>query len=489
MLTFLGIIAGVMSLVVIGTMLYGFLFKGEMLLSWRNFFLLGFFQFYTIATFWAARVEFYSEIYNPTGTGYFSLAISIPLFFAIFMACYGLAKNWTWPSRLVPRAALPVTTSSVLICALTFAGLVALSIPLVGGSYADSIIVFCRTNMASAAAALMFYLVISNWRNPLWWALFIPVFIMAVIISVVGSIDRRNFLSVFFGLAFVYYFAKLRYEKPSRVLGKMAVLGAVTFLCLIIYNSGRHKLGWSGATFGNRQNQILELAKNPDFSARNVFQELLLQDTPLNTVCLMEIVPSDIEYYPLHGAYFYIVNPIPRTIFPTKPRALGIVLQERLQVQANLGCGIIGHGWYEAGWIGIVYYAIAFGFICAIVDRLLRERGDNPFFVVAFGCSLGNVLGLPRGETSMFFDMITAGFVICLLGFTFLGYVFRPYMLVGKPIVMNPHLTDHQQDDDHAPEWHEGYEHEAAEAAAAYGELPAAGALVPARAQRDPDEP
>ncbi|MGQ0627973.1 MAG: hypothetical protein ACT4PL_07725 [Phycisphaerales bacterium] len=481
MLGLLALISAVLAVFIVGLMLYSYLVGGEPLISWKNFFLLGFLQFYALASLWAANLEFASDIYTPNGSGYATLAAAMPIFLAVFLLTHAVAKHWTWPSRFVPKAELPVTTTSVVICGGAFAGLVGLSIPIAGGRYGDALIDFVRTNMASAASALFFYLVLSNWRNPVWWCMFVPAFLLAVVTSVVGSIDRRNFHSVFFALVWVWYYARLRYEKPTKVLTRIAAIAAVTFICLVIYNKGRQALGWSGATFEARAAQLQQLAQNPDFSRKNMVDELLLQDTPLNTVCIIETYPSEREFQPLQGIYYYLVNPIPRLIFENKPRALGIILQEQLQVAANLGCGIIGHGWFEFGWIGVLYYAVGFGIIVAVVDRLMRERGHNPFFSVAFGCSLGNVLGLCRGETSMFFDMITAGFVICLVGFTFMGYLFRPYMIVGKPIDMA--LPDHDAEAD-----------ESAEAfAEEYGEHPAGpasgGAPPPALATRDPDEP
>ena len=161
------------------------------------------------------------------------------------------------------------------------------------------------------------------------------------------------------------------------------------------------------------------------------------------------------------------MNPIPRAIYPGKPKALGILLQEQFKIAANLGPGIIGHGWAEAGWIGIVYYAVFFGCLVAVADRLTLERLNNPYFIAAAGSNLGNVLGLARGETSMFLDMIVAGSAACLILYAVGGSVFRPYMLVGRPIPPEDLVPERFR----APEHHEDPEATFAddpEAAAAY---------------------
>jgi hypothetical protein len=470
-----------MSAIVLAVMFYGYLVKDEPLISWRNFFLLGFLQFYTLATLWSCILDFQSNVYITRGEAFGTLALAMPLFFFTFLATWAWAKKWQWPHRIVPRMDLPITTGGVLTCAVLLIGLVILSIPLGGGSYADSLVFFVRTSMGAAATGLAFYLLLSNPRNPVWWAVFGGIFIVAAITSVVGSIDRRNFLSVFFVVAWMWYFSKLRWMPKAKTLRTVFVVAAVTFFCLVVYNKGRQQLGWQTATFEARGQQFLELAKTgPDLSAKNLLTELLLQDTPLNTVCIMENYPERYEHDPLAGAHFYIVNPIPRAVYPNKPEALGIILQRQLQVAANLGCGIIGHGWHEAAWIGILYYAIFFGALIAVVDNLVQARSYNPYFLAATGCSLGNVLGLPRGETSMFLDMITAGFFICLFLFTFAAYALRPYLVLGAPIVLAPAWAfpgDDQPEDDPADP--------ATDYPAADG-YAAAPAFSP---QRDPDEP
>jgi hypothetical protein len=105
-------------------------------------------------------------------------------------------------------------------------------------------------------------------------------------------------------------------------------------------------------------------------------------------------------------------------------------------VPANLGVGCIGHGWAEAGWFGVLYYALTLGILCGIVDRLVRRFANDPFFMISVGCSLGNVLGLARGETSLFLVLITTGFIACQVIFWGARVVLGPYMLVGKPLVI-----------------------------------------------------
>ena len=434
MLSLLSITAFVLTAFVGCVVGFGYLFRGQPLVSWRNIFLLGFVQFYTLTTILAAPMEFPSEFYRPTGEGYPRLLVGMPLFLVIFLVSTKWASTWTWPARFIPQVRLPVTTGGVATTAAILSGFCAATVPLGGGTFGEAISFFIRTAVSTAGAGLAFYLVMRYPRNPVWWAFFLGLFGFAAILSVVGSIDRRNFISVFLIVPWMWFFYQLRYQRPGRVLVQLSVVAAISFVALVIYNSGRHRVDEGKATFDKRAAQFTQLIKNPDFSSKNVMQGLILQDTALNTIAIMEIYPDQFDHIPLHGAHFFAVNPIPRNIYPGKPKALGILLQEQFKIAANLGPGILGHGWAEAAWIGIVYYAVFFGCLVAVVDRLTLERLDNPYFVAAAGSNLGNVLGLARGETSMFLDMIVAGSIACLILYAVGGSMLRAYMLVGRPI-------------------------------------------------------
>lgn len=137
----------------------------------------------------------------------------------------------------------------------------------------------------------------------------------------------------------------------------------------------------------------------------------MLQDSAYNSMYFIENYPDTHEHRPLHGLVFMLTNPIPRAVFPSKPMALGILMQEEVGASANLGPGIIGHGWMEAGWIGVIYYAAFFGFGIAAADKLIRLRSDNPYFISAMGASMGNVIALPRGETALFMVFLVFGLI------------------------------------------------------------------------------
>lgn len=436
MLTILGITSALLTVLIIVLIFYRHFAKGEPLLTWRNFFLAGYLQFYTVSVTHWSITQWQSPWYVVRGEYYGTLAATMVVFLWVFFLTYGWAFKWEWPGKVFPRVRVPMTNSAciVMITALTIAGLATLLIR--GGSVSDNIVFFLRVPLASAAAGCATILVISNPRNPFWWAILIPVVMLGMLMSTVGSIDRRNFLSVIFVVVWVWYYASLRFQKPWAVFGKMGVVMAIGFVLLAMYNSVR-QVNSMGGSFEGRLKQATELASGGGkvFSIRNIVEGILLQDTHVCTQAIMENTPDPWPYLPFHGFAFYFLNPIPRIYFPGKPEALGVMMQKYLQVPANLGVGCIGHGWAEMGWVGVLYYAVTLGAICAVADRLARKRSNDPFFLVTIGCSLGNVLGLARGETSLFMVLITVGLVSSLTVFYAMKLVLGPYMLVGIPLM------------------------------------------------------
>ncbi|MGD9690194.1 MAG: hypothetical protein AB7K52_11125 [Phycisphaerales bacterium] len=446
MLFVLGLTAALVTIFVIALLAHEWWVKGEPLMSWRNFFLVGYLQFYCFSIVHWSLTQYPSPVYNPRGEMFGTLAATLVVFLGLWLLCYRWGFRWTWPARIMPQVRLPLTTSAFLICTVMLAALSLLFTGIIRGGVGDSILAQMRVPLMSAAGGCATVLVVSNPKNFLWWGLLISVMVLGLIVATIGTIDRRNFLSVLFVVAWVWYYISLRDQPKLRLAVKLGAVLVVFFLALATYNAGRQYKHFN-AGFEDRAAQFQRLAaEGPNLSSRNVIDGMFLQDTHICTQAIMENYPSIFPYQPLHGILYYFGNPIPRVIWPSKPEAMGIILQRQLRVPANLGIGCIGHGWAEAAWIGVVYYAIGLGLICGIADRLARMRADNPFFLISIGCSLGNVLGLARGETSLFMVLITVGFVVSTVVFWVVKSTFWAYMLVGKPVLIRGQPLDRPVD-------------------------------------------
>ncbi|MBU6414333.1 MAG: oligosaccharide repeat unit polymerase [Planctomycetes bacterium] len=431
--TLLGISAIVTTAMLLLFVANGVFRREHDLMSYRTFFVVGFCFFYGLATVFVAFMEQAGFIYIPTGEGYLPLAICTPLFAIVYMVSDRFGGKLSVAQRIIPKLDIPPTTASLFlgIALCEIVAIIALT-PL--GDYFTALLAQVRPGLAACAAGLATYYLVSSKFNPIAWMIFLGVFTLSLLICVSGGTDRRFALSVFMVTAWVWYYFDLRYRSMANIVGKMAVAGGVVVFFLIFYSGFRNvsKDEWS---FANRVEQFKTASTGPSVIRDDAVRSVLFQDAPINTLYIMENYPSTQALDPFNGLIFFVTNPIPRFLWENKPIALGVNLQQQFGINANLGPGIIGHGWSEGLWIGVAGYALFFGLLCGIIDRALKNNAANPFFMSVFGSSLGNVIGLPRGETSLFLVLWFSTTVASAMILGGMGMVMNP-VFRSLPIVM-----------------------------------------------------
>ncbi|MBX3365071.1 MAG: hypothetical protein KF866_09925 [Phycisphaeraceae bacterium] len=434
------------------------------LLSVRNLFLLGFVFFYAIASMLYSFHGGNPKLYVAQGNGPLILAFLMPVFLLVYYAAEGAGRRLAYFSRLMPKAPLPSTTPAIWTAIGVFCllGLVALAI---GGNvraegrnfnYTQVLALQFRNAFAAAAMALATYYLICRRLNPISWVLFFGILITTTVITTAGGAGRRNWLTVMLAIPFVWYWASLRYAPITKAIGKMAIPVAVGFVFLLAYTGVRHQLGQRAGT-QERIQQLKGIATNVEITDRAA-EIVFMQDTPQNTVFIIEQYPEMYPRKPLVGLLYVVGTPIPRALWQGKPQGLGIEIMEQMNANATLAPGIIGHGWAEAGIIGVIYYALFFGVFIALLDICLHERAHNPFFLAAISAAIGNMIAMCRGDTPLFLVQVLAGwFAVFLLLFlirTFVGPIAASFPPVVPPV---PAFADAPAaEDDFAyeqPEW------------------------------------
>jgi oligosaccharide repeat unit polymerase len=65
---------------------------------------------------------------------------------------------------------------------------------------------------------------------------------------------------------------------------------------------------------------------------------------------------------------------VPRSAWPGKPKYMPQILAERLlgNDMSGLPPGLVGEGWIAGGWIGVIGYALVFGFIVGLAHRHIK---------------------------------------------------------------------------------------------------------------------
>lgn len=414
-----GLIGLALTVLILGVFAFGMFRRSWDLVSWRNLFLLGYIHFYCLGAYFtstgasgpAAFIRF------PTG-GWGTLIVCLVLFLALFLMSARFAIRRPFLGRWIPDLQIPVTGPAIVTCALTLSAAALLfSIPF--ANYFGLLVAQVRGQLSACAVGLATYYLIARRFNPISWSLFATVLFVALITSTVGTAGRRLLLSVLIAAPWMWYFTVWRYRAPMANLARVGVLVVLGILAIIIYSpfraAGTGK-DMSSSTLSQRTDQLLQIVSDPKIDT-SIIKYILYTDTTGNTLWILENYPEIIPYDPFQGIKWFLANPIPRTLWPDKPVALGATMSQVLHVDVknfSFGPGIIGHGWSEGAYFGVAAYAVAFGLLCGIIDRRLHDQSTNPFFIAAIGCTLGNVFALPRGDTPLFLIQITGGVVSCM---------------------------------------------------------------------------
>lgn len=363
-------------------------------------------------------VPYFPELrwpYIPNGSGNANMAGALVLFNVVYHIFGALGKRANWPDRVTPTYAfLPVNIPAlaVMTTGMLVSSILILALALDPGAMNlfGAVMIGLIPMLGAFACGLATLMVIRQYLNVLWYVVLAGVFVAAILASTSFSNDRRFALGVLISVPWMLYYGLLRFKGKPLTIGVSAVGGVLTLGFVMVYSSFRHDIAASAENVGQRVEQFQD-AKLGNALDVNLAIGLMLQDSAYNSMYCVENYPGAKDHRPLHGLMYMLTNPIPRAVFPAKPMALGMLMQEELNAAANLGPGIIGHGWMEAGWLGVIYYAAFFGFGIAAADKLIRGRSNNPYFIAAMGSSMGNVLALPRGETALFMVLIVFGLI------------------------------------------------------------------------------
>ena len=81
----------------------------------------------------------------------------------------------------------------------------------------------------------------------------------------------------------------------------------------------------------------------------------------------------------------------------------------------SIGPGLLGHAAAEGGFYALIVYAAVFGLFVRYFDAILERAPTQPFIALPIGSSLGNLIGIPRGEAANFSYEFTVGVLGALI--------------------------------------------------------------------------
>lgn len=263
------------------------------------------------------------------------------------------------------------------------------------------------------------------------------------------TFGRRSLVAVGAALLWGMYYGHWRYLPVQAMLFRMGVISLGPIILLAAFTSVRESQ--QREAIGTR---VKQLATQTDLQT-GMLDLLSGQNCAPTSMWLIENYPDRYEYRPLNTLAYFFLLPIPRAIWHTKPEPLSTEIAAKARIEGvredvlKIGPGIIGHAAAEGGWLALVIYAGAAGFFLRFFDAIVQRAPHNPYLVLPVGSALGQVVGLARGDTSVFAANYVAG---VLGGYITLIVIARGLATLGWGRADEPVYDDYAYDGDYGPD-------------------------------------
>jgi hypothetical protein len=145
----------------------------------------------------------------------------------------------------------------------------------------------------------------------------------------------------------------------------------------------------------------------------------------------------------LNTVKFVIAYPIPRSIWPGKPVALGATIVQDIvgYRSTSWGCGIAGQAAYEGGLLVAAMFGYFGAFGAKLIDSSLQRQPTNPFLIAILAAASAHILAWPRGDLGNMTNEILECFLFAIalgIGGRFLFGTDRAYQLGGSASMRFP---------------------------------------------------
>lgn len=283
------------------------------------------------------------------------------------------------------------------------------------------------TSVAAVAAGLGAWIWVRRPFNPAAAGVMFLVLFLAIAIGIAGQYGRRPIVAIAACLAWGTYYSRWRNLHPATVVLRAAVFGFIPLILVAKYSSARGNFPENAGPF----TRIGMIAQAP--TVDGVKDILFGQECAAWSMHIMEMYPEYYEYRHLHAIKFYFQFSVPRAIWPEKPEPLATIAWRDADIagmpdEFSIGPGILGHAGAEGGLYALVLYALVLGLFVRYFDAVLARAPMQPFVALPIGSSLGNLIGLPRGEVPNF----AYEFTVAVMGaFVMLVVVARVLKLAG----------------------------------------------------------
>jgi hypothetical protein len=386
-----------------GVMLYQQTTGKHGLLTLRNFALVGFIVFQLTGSFgalWVGRDSRYNLDWEAVGLEY---ALYATVFLLVFFPAYHWGAGAKRLAKWTPTTSVIPGPSTMFLLALMFTILAVVLRLSVNIPYVSMIASRAGIGFAAVAVGFTAWVWIRNIWNPvyLFWFGFITMANLSLILS--QSFGRRNLIALGAAGMWAMYYASLRHMNPRRLVVALTIVSLPPVLLVAAFTSvrsseeGRVDLG----------RQVVNILTQADIKT-GLLELAAGQDCAVVGMWTMENFPERYEYDHLLAIKYFFYLPIPRAIWEEKPLPLGKRQPELANLEGvdteklTTGPGVIGHAAAEGGLYALVIYAIVGALFLRYFDEVVARNAANPFVVMPIGSALGQIVGLPRGDLSLF---------------------------------------------------------------------------------------
>lgn len=385
------------------------------LLSFRNLFLVGFVlhQCHSPAdtlyndNWWTFRVE------NKDSVG-LECAILTTIFFVVFVICYhwglgakGLASKIKLPSY-DPSPGQLLWFAAVLmgLAALLRAAMYVLPFVLAILSYRTAV------GLCAVSCGLVGWAVGRKMWNPAFLIFGGGTVLINLAIASLGF-SRRPLVAVFAAIVWGFYYSYWRYQRPSRVMAKLAAVSIVPIIVVAMFSSIRES-GKADRSVGHIVERMLTKS-----DVLHGLQMLTSGDAVgPSELWVMENIPERFAPRHLFSLRFFFMLNIPRAIWPEKPITLGNHLAAMARIEGldlkthSFALGVVGYAAGEGGLYALVIYAFVLAIFLRFFDQVVRAHILNPFLVVPMAADMGQLIGLARGDVALFAHTLVTAVMI-----------------------------------------------------------------------------
>lgn len=320
----------------------------------------------------------------------------------------------------------PLTTPLLLFVIVLCLALAAASqvTPLLRITFVGNVLINVAHKAFVFSCLFSFVLWYRNPKNMLWLGTFVAIFLAMCVLAMLVSTGRRLLLSVLAVPVVAFYFLQVRKWKPTKSLLMVAVGVFALFVANLMYNTFRRYERIGGESRQRTAAGLIDQVKNIgsrawfDYFAQEVLWHFSQQVVHYAMLTDRYVETGELEAQPLNTFKFIAVYPIPRRIWPNKPKSLGSTITHHvLHRETSWGTGVAGHAAYEGGLVvaAMFGYFAAFG-IRFFVDPLERQP-TNPFLIAMLATAAPHIVGWPRGDLSvMTFEIAECVFFVIALG-------------------------------------------------------------------------